>query len=493
MWYRRLRIWIRTRSLVIDRGGRVVGSDYREFKQYFPKPSWVEHDATEIWESVLATIAGALAAARVAPEDIAGIGVTNQRETSLVWDRHTGKPIANAIVWQCRRTADLCEGLRERGLERAIRARTGLPIDAYFSGTKLKWLLDHVPGARKGAARGDLLFGTIDTWLAWNLSGGASHVTDPTNASRTLLYNLKKLAWDPEMLALLRVPAACLPTVATASSGRLAETRGRQVLPDGIPVSGIAGDQQAALFGQLGYRRGAVKNTYGTGCFLLLNTGSKPIFSRNGLLSTVACGPRGEPVYALEGSVFIAGAAVQWLRDGLGFFSASPESESLAAQVEDAGGVYVVPAFTGLGAPYWDMYARGAVLGITRGTTRAHVARATLEAIAYQTRDVLAAMEKDAGLRIREVAVDGGASKNELLLQFQADILPARIRRPANPETTSMGAAYLAGLGVGFWKDVRELEALRAGESVFAPRMPARTREKLYAGWKAAVARVLTR
>lgn len=481
-----------TRSLVIDRRTRVVGSAYREFRQYFPRPSWVEHDASEIWDTVLSTIAGALRAAHVKPDAIAGIGITNQRETSLLWDRQNGRPVHPAIVWQCRRTADLCEDLRRRGLERAIRARTGLPIDAYFSGTKVKWLLDHVAGARKAATRGDVLFGTIDSWLVWNLSGGATHATDPTNASRTQLFNLRRLGWDGEMLRLLGVPAACLPRV-VPSSGRLAATRGLGVLPDGVPIAGVAGDQQAALFGQCGYDRGAVKNTYGTGCFLLLNTGKRPILSRNGLLTTVACGRRGEPVYALEGSVFIAGAAVQWLRDGLRFFARSHESEALAAAAPDADGVYVVPAFVGLGAPYWDMYARGAVLGITRGTTRAHVTRATLESIAYQTRDVLEAMQRDAGVKIRAVAVDGGAAKNDLLLQFQADILSARVVRPRMTETTALGAAGLAGLGVGFWPDARALERLLGRPEVFRPHMTARVRAEKYAGWKAAVARVLTR
>ncbi|MBI5367257.1 MAG: glycerol kinase GlpK, partial [Planctomycetes bacterium] len=356
-----------TRSLVIDRAGRIVGSDYREFKQHFPKPSWVEHDAAEIWETVKATMAGTLGKAGVAGDAIAAIGITNQRETSLLWERASGRPIHHAIVWQCRRTADTCEGLRRRRLERDVRARTGLPLDAYFSGTKVKWLLDHVKGARKAAAKGALAFGTIDTWLAWNLSGGAAHLTDPTNASRTLLYNLRTLAWDPKMLGILDIPESVLPRVTAGSSGRFAETRGLAAVPDGVPIAGIAGDQQAALFGQCGTSPGAVKNTYGTGCFLLFNTGTKPIASKNGLVTTVACGPRGEPAYALEGSIFIAGAAVQWLRDGLQFFPESRDSEKLAAQVPDAGGVHVVPAFTGLGAPYWDVYARGAILGITRG------------------------------------------------------------------------------------------------------------------------------
>ncbi len=451
-----------------DDQARVVRQVESEFPQVYPQPGWVEHDPEEIWrvtERLISEI-GTKAAA---------IGITNQRETTVVWNRETGKPIHNAIVWQCRRTAPMCERLRPH--ERVFRRKTGLVLDAYFSGTKIAWLLDHVPGARAAAKAGRLAFGTIDSWLVWKRTGGRVHATDPTNASRTLLFDIEKKIWDEELCELLRVPRSMLPEVRPSTSDF------------GAGIRGIAGDQQAALYGQGCVSRGQMKNTYGTGCFLLANTGTRRISSRNGLVSTLACGPRGESVYALEGSVFVAGAVVQWLRDSLRIIGTSSEVEDLACSVSSSQGVYVVPAFVGLGAPYWDMSARGAILGLTRGSGRGEIARAALESIAYQTRDVVEAMREDTGVSLRELRVDGGATVNALLMQFQADLLGCRVVRPRNVETTSLGAAFLAGVGAGLWSS-SDLEKLGAVDRVFEPRMKRKTREGLYQGWKAAVARV---
>jgi glycerol kinase len=481
-------------ALVVGDDGTVLGRGYRELPQYYPRPGWVEHDPAEIWATQLAAARAALSAARLAPRDVVAIGITNQRETTLLWDRRTGDPVHRAIVWQCRRSAPLCERLRAAGLEPLIRARTGLVLDAYFSGTKIAWLLDAQPGLRRRAARGELAFGTVDTWLLWQLTGGRAHATDPSNASRTLCFDIRRLDWDAELAAHLDVPREVFPEV-RPSAGIFGETVRHDDLPAGIPVAGIAGDQQAALFGQGALAPGSAKNTYGTGCFLLLNTGPTPVASEAGLLTTVAWAlppPGGGPPavsYALEGAVFVAGAAVQWLRDGLGLIAAAAESEPLARSVPDTGGVYLVPAFVGLGAPYWDMYARGVLVGLTRGTTRAHVARATLEAIAYQTRDVLEAMTREAGRAPAELRVDGGATENDFLCQFQADILGLPILRPRVRETTGLGAAYLAGLGVGLWPGADALRGLWRLDRAFEPEMPAERRETLYAGWRRAVDR----
>jgi glycerol kinase len=473
-----------SRAIVFDRRGRAVASAYEEFPQYFPRPGWVEHDPEEIWRSVRRTVQKALAA--VPGRSIAAIGVTNQRETTVVWDRRTGRPAANAIVWQCRRTAARCRELAARpGMSRLVRTKTGLPIDAYFSATKLEWILDR-GGLRRRAAQGGLAFGTTDAWILWRLTGGAAHATDPTNASRTMLYNIRRLDWDEDLLRLFRVPRAVLPDV-KPSSGEFGRTVRLGRLPAGVPVMGVAGDQQAALFGQAGFRPGAIKNTYGTGAFILLNTGRKLVASRHGLITTVACGPGGKAAYALEGSVFIAGAAVQWLRDQLGLIRTAAESEAVAGAVPDAAGVYFVPAFVGLGAPYWDAEARGAIVGLTRGATRNHLVRAALEAMAYATRDVMETMRKDSGLRIRELRVDGGASVNDLLCRFQAGILGIPVLRPRTVQTTSLGAAYLAGLGAGLWDSTADIERLRIDEQRFAPDMTRGQADRLYAGWQAAV------
>ncbi len=480
-------------ALVVDAEGAVRGRGSRELPQYFPQPGWVEHDPEEIWQTQLGAAEAALAAARVAPREVAAVGITNQRETTLLWDRKSGAPVHRAIVWQCRRSAPLCERMRADGLEPLVRARTGLVCDAYFSGTKIAWLLDADPELRPRAARGELAFGTVDTWLLWKLTGGRVHATDPSNASRTLCFDIERLAWDPELTGYLRIPLEIFPAV-RPSSGVLGETADLGVLPAGIPVAGIAGDQQAALFGQGAVRPGDAKNTYGTGCFLLLHTGPKPVHSAGGLLTTVAWAlpeADGGPgvSYALEGAIFVAGAAIQWLRDGLGLIRTAVESESLARSVPDTGGVYFVPAFVGLGVPYWDMYARGTLVGLTRGTTRAHVARAALEAIAYQTRDVLDTMAAEAGERPAALRVDGGASENDFLCQFQADLLGLPILRPRVRETTALGAAYLAGLGVGLWPGPAALHALWQLDRAFSPAMPADRREALYAGWRRAVER----
>ncbi len=474
-----------SRAIVFDRHGGIVATAQQEFRQIFPKPGWVEHDAQEIWATQSNVAAQAILKAGLTATDIATIGITNQRETTVVWDRATGQPICNAIVWQDRRTAPACDRLKDRRLAPMIRRKTGLVLDAYFSGTKLQWILNHVPGAKARARAGELAFGTIDSWLVWNLTGGQRHVTDPSNASRTMLFNIHTGDWDDELLRLFGVPRAMLPEVRSSS-----EVHGETTLFGGtIPIAGIAGDQQAALFGQACTRPGMVKNTYGTGCFMLMHTGEKPVPSRNNLLTTVAWRIGDRTEYALEGSIFIAGAVVQWLRDGLKIISSSGEVESLAAQVADNGGVYLVPAFAGLGAPHWDQYARGAILGLTRGTTRAHLARAALEGVAYQVHDVLRAMESDAKIRLRELRVDGGACANNVLMQFQADVLGVPVVRPRVAETTALGAAYLAGLGVGFWKDQREIAAQWQADRQFVPAAKASVRKKLLAGWNKALHR----
>ena len=472
--------------IIFNKQGRIVARAYREFPQIFPKPGWVEHDPVKIWQSVKLTIADALKAGKIKGSEITAIGITNQRETTIIWDRKTGKPVYNAIVWQCRRTANICDALKKKGLEPYVQKATGLKIDAYFSGTKIKWLLDNVKNAKRDALDGKLAFGTVDTWLIWNLTAGRSHVTDYSNASRTMIFNIRKLQWDKKLLSLLSIPNALLPKV-VPSSGIAGRTKCIGVLPDGILIAGIAGDQQAALFGQGCHEPGDIKNTYGTGCFMLVNTGTKAVNSKTGLLTTIAWGIDNKVYYALEGSVFIAGAAVQWIRDGLGLIKKASETESIAKSVPDTGGVYFVPAFVGLGAPYWDMYARGTITGLTRGTTRAHIVRATLESLAYQTKDVLLCMQKDSRLKISSMKVDG----NNFLMQFQADILPAKVIRPMIIDTTALGAAYLAGLGVGFWKDRNELKRLWKIDKVFNPKMNETKRKELYQGWKKSVSRSL--
>jgi glycerol kinase len=474
-----------SRAIVFDHSGSVVSTAQREFRQIFPKPGWVEHDANEIWATQLQTAQEAIAKAGVTAAEIAAIGITNQRETTLLWDRTTGTPVHNAIVWQDRRTAAACDRLKARGLAPVIRRKTGLVVDAYFSGTKLEWLLRNVPGARAKAKAGALAFGTVDSWLVWNLTGGRVHVTDPSNASRTMLFNLRTGDWDEELLRIFGVPRSVLPAVGSSS-----EVYGETTLFGGaVPIAGIAGDQQAALFGQACTQPGMVKNTYGTGCFMLMNTGTKPIASRNNLLTTVAWRVGNRTEYALEGSIFIAGAVVQWLRDGLGIIKSSPEVESLAAQVSDTHGVYLVPAFAGLGAPHWDQYARGLVAGITRGTTAAHLARAALEGIAFQVADVLRSMEADARIKLRQLRVDGGACANNLLMQFQSDLLGVPVVRPKVTETTALGAAYLAGLAVGYWKDEKQIAAQWQADRRFLPAMKPAQRRQLVAGWNKALER----
>ncbi len=476
-----------SRAIAFGRDGRVLGSSQQEFRQIYPQPGWVEHDPLEIWHSQRGVAAQALAAAGLAARDVGAIGITNQRETTVLWERATGRPVANAIVWQDRRTASRCDALRQAGHEPLFTQRTGLLLDAYFSGTKLAWLLDNVPGARERAKRGELAFGTVDTWLIWQLSGGRSYVTDASNASRTLLFNIHTLDWDDELLALLDVPRAVLPGI-VASSGTAATT-GCDGLPTGLAVAGIAGDQQAALFGQACHSPGMAKNTYGTGCFLLMNTGSRPSASRNRLLTTVAWQRAGATAYALEGSVFIAGAAVQWLRDGLGIIERSADVEGLAASVADSAGAYFVPALSGLGAPYWDPHARGTLVGITRGTTGAHIARATLESIAFQSAELIEAMAADSGIALKELRVDGGATANNLLMQVQADFLGVPVVRPKVTETTALGAAYLAGLACGFWKDEAEIASLWSRDRVFEPKLSRDAAAARMAEWKRAVER----
>ena len=474
-----------SRAIIFDRHGSIVADAQQEFRQIFPRPGWVEHDADEIWATQAGVAVTALGKAGLAASDIAAIGITNQRETTVVWDRATGRPIHHAIVWQDRRTAAACDRLRKAGKAAMIKRKTGLVVDAYFSGTKLQWILQHVPGARARARAGELAFGTIDSWLVWNLTGGRTHVTDVSNASRTMLCNLKSCDWDDELLKLFGVPRAMLPDVRASS-----EVYGECTLWGGaIPIAGIAGDQQAALFGQVCTQPGMVKNTYGTGCFMLMHTGTKPVASKNNLLTTVAWRIGDRTDYALEGSVFIAGAVVQWLRDGLGIIETSGAVESLAAQVTDNGGVYLVPAFAGLGAPHWDQYARGLMAGITRGTTSAHLARAALEGIAYQVYDILQAMQSDSGIRLKELRVDGGACANNLLMQFQADVLGVAVVRPRVSETTALGAAYLAGLAVGYWKNTAEIAKQWQVDRRFTPAMKPARRAQLLSGWNKALAR----
>ena len=456
-----------SRAIVFDHEGNCCSVAQMEFTQYFPQPGWVEHNPMEIWSSEAAVIAEAITKLGVNGLDIAGIGITNQRETTIVWDAETGVPVYNAIVWQDRRTSTFCDSLKELGLVDKIREKTGLIIDAYFSGTKIKWILDNVPGAREKAEAGKLRFGTVDSWLVWQLTRGEVHVTDVTNASRTMLFNINTLEWDDELLSMLGIPRSMMPAV--KSSSEVYGYTKTTIFAHEVPIAGIAGDQQAALFGQMCTEPGSVKNTYGTGCFLLMNTGTKPILSKNNLLTTVAWKIGAEVSYALEGSIFVGGSVVQWLRDGLGVIRSSSEVEALAASVPDNGGVYFVPALTGMGAPYWDQYAHGVICGITRGTTAAHIARAALEGIAFQTMDIVHAMEKDAGVPLAELKVDGGASRNNLMMQFQADILGARVVRPKVTETTALGAAYLAGLAVGYWSSLEEIKAQWQVERVFRP------------------------
>jgi len=475
-----------SRAIIFDHRGQAAAMAQRELTQYFPEPGWVEHDAEEIWTSVLAVMEEALLGAGIRPAQLAAIGITNQRETAIVWERATGKPVHRAVVWQSRQTADICDELKARGWNALFRERTGLLIDAYFSATKVKWLLDRTDSERERASRGELLFGTVDTWLIWRLTGGAAHVTDYSNASRTLLYNIHELRWDDELLALLDIPAAMLPEV-RSSSEVYGQTRDIPFLDVAVPIAGAAGDQQAALFGQACFTAGMAKNTYGTGCFMLMHTGGQAVPSRHGLLTTIAWGLNGRVEYALEGSIFVAGSAVQWLRDGLQLIGTAAESEAYAEAVDSTGGVYVVPAFVGLGTPYWDSAVRGAVFGLTRGTTRAHFIRATLESLAYQTKDVLQAMEEDSGLMLSRLRVDGGAVRNGFLMQFQSDMLGVSVERPVVSETTALGAAYLAGLAVGYWRDREEIAALWRTDHVFAPQLAAGERERLYAGWRKAV------
>ena len=474
-----------SRAILFDREQDIIGVSQKEFTQIYPREGWVEHDAMEIWSSQYGVMMEVIAQSGVDPADIAGIGITNQRETTILWDQATGKPIHNAIVWQCRRTADIVDGLVAAGLEEHIKKTTGLLPDAYFSATKIRWILDHVEGAQERAERGEILFGTVDTWLLWKLTGGAVHATDPTNASRTMLYDIHRLCWDATLLQALDIPRAMLPEVRSSSEiYGYTEIQGVRV-----PIAGIAGDQQAALFGQGCFAPGDAKNTYGTGCFLLMNTGEAPCESRNGLLTTIAIGLGGRVQYALEGSVFVGGAVIQWLRDELRFFTDSRDAEYYAQKVPDNGGVYLVPAFTGLGAPYWDMYARGAIVGLTRGTKREHIIRAAQESIAYQVADLVQAMEADTGVPLTRLKADGGASRDRFLLQFQADIMDREVRRPAIRETTALGAAYLAGLATGVWRDTEEIAGLWKCDSIFRPDMVPQERERLLDGWHKAVGR----
>lgn len=474
-----------SRAIIFDKNGFIISVAQKEFRQIFPQPGWVEHDPNEIWSTQLGVAAEAISKAGLTVENIAAIGITNQRETTIVWERATGKPIYNAIVWQDRRTASFCDELKARGVDKLIQEKTGLIIDAYFSGTKIKWILDNVDGAREKANKGELCFGTVDTWLLWNLTKGQVHATDASNASRTLLLNIHTLQWDGELEKIFDVPGNVLPQV-RSSSEIYGETQ-NILTAHRIPIAGIAGDQQSALFGQMCSQPGMVKNTYGTGCFMLMNTGTKAVPSKNNLLTTVAWKVNGVTQYALEGSVFIGGAVVQWLRDGLGIIKNSSDVEALANSVEHSDGVYIVPAFAGLGAPYWDQHARGTIVGLTRGTTSAHIARAALDSIAYQTMDVLKAMETDSGISIAELRVDGGATVNDLMMQFQSDILNTKVVRPKIIETTALGAAYLAGLAVGYWKDMDEIQQQWHIDKVFNPYMKEVTRNQLYKGWQRAV------
>lgn len=477
-----------SRAIIFNHDGGIEGTSQREFTQYYPHAGWVEHDPMEIWATQSSVLTEVLAKTGIRSDEIAALGITNQRETTVVWDKNTGRPVYNAIVWQCRRTTEICEQLKKEGLESYIRETTGLVLDAYFSATKIKWILDNVEGAREKAENGDLLFGTIDTWLTWKLTDGRVHVTDYSNASRTMLYDINRLEWDEKLLKAMGIPASMLPEVKSSSEvygqtniGGKGGTR--------IPVAGIAGDQQAALFGQMCHEKGMAKNTYGTGCFLLMNTGSEPVKSENGLLTTIAFGIDGKVQYALEGSVFMGGASVQWLRDELGLIRDAADTEYFASKVEDTNGVYVVPAFVGLGAPYWDPYARGAIFGLTRGANRNHIVRATLEAVAYQSRDLIDAMEQDSGIEMKQLRVDGGAVANNFLMQFQSDILGTEVVRPTVVESTAAGSAYLAGLAVGFWNSTDELKDKVSVDRVYAPAMTDEDRVKLYDGWKKAIVR----
>ncbi|KON91861.1 glycerol kinase [Rossellomorea marisflavi] len=475
-----------SRAILFNQKGEAAHTAQKEFTQHFPKPGWVEHNANEIWGSILAVIASVLSESSVKAEQIEGIGITNQRETTVVWDKETGDPVYNAIVWQSRQTAGICDELKAQGLNDKFRDKTGLLIDAYFSGTKVKWILDNVDGAREKAEAGKLLFGTIDTWLIWKMSGGKAHVTDYSNASRTLMYNIYDLEWDKELLDILGVPESMLPEV-RPSSEVYGTTIPYHFFGREIPIAGAAGDQQAALFGQACYNEGMAKNTYGTGCFMLMNTGEKAVKSENGLLTTLAWGIDGKVVYALEGSIFVAGSAIQWLRDGLRMFNNAADSQAYAERVDSTDGVYVVPAFVGLGTPYWDSDVRGSVFGLTRGTSKEHFVRATLESLAYQTKDVLTAMEADSNIPLKKLRVDGGAVKNDFLMQFQSDILDVPVERPVVNETTALGAAYLAGLAVGFWKDQNEISQQWNMEKQYDPDMEQEKQEELYNGWKKAV------
>ncbi|MEG1002158.1 glycerol kinase GlpK [Clostridium sp.] len=478
-----------SRSIIFDNEQNILGLSQKEITQIYPKEGWVEHNPMEIWASQYGVLQEVMAKTNLTQENIAAIGITNQRETTIVWDKITGEPIYNAIVWQCRRTAAICDELEKQGLKDYIKETTGLVLDAYFSGTKIKWILDNVEGARKKAERGELLFGTVDTWLVWKLTSGRVHITDYTNASRTMLYNINTLEWDKKMLEILDIPESMLPEVKNSSEvygyTNLGGKGGHRV-----PIAGIAGDQQAALFGQACFTKGSAKNTYGTGCFLLMNTGEEKVESKNGLLTTIAIGIDGKVQYALEGSVFVGGAVIQWIRDELMLVTDAQDTEYFAKKVKDNAGVYVVPAFVGLGAPYWDMYARGAIFGLTRGANRNHIIRAALESIAYQSKDVLDAMEEDAGYKIKSLKVDGGASKNEFLMQFQSNLIDTEVTRPIISETTALGAAYLAGLAVGYWKDKEEIAKSWYASETYEPKSDEAEREKLYAGWKKAVSRV---
>ncbi|PME32211.1 glycerol kinase [Vibrio sp. 10N.286.55.E10] len=475
-----------SRAVILDHDANIVSSSQREFTQIYPKAGWVEHDPMEIWATQSSTLVEALAKAGIRSDELAGIGITNQRETTIVWNKETGKPVYNAIVWQCRRTADICEDLKARGLEDYVRDNTGLVLDPYFSGTKVKWILDNVEGAREDAEAGKLLFGTVDTWLVWKMTQGRVHVTDYTNASRTMLFNINDLCWDQKLLDEMGIPAVMMPEVKRSSEvygqtnlGGKGGTR--------IPIAGIAGDQQAALYGQMCVEAGQAKNTYGTGCFLLMNTGQEKVTSKNGLLTTLACGPKGEPAYALEGAVFMGGASIQWLRDEMKLLAGAEDSEYFATKVDSSNGVYVVPAFTGLGAPYWDAYARGTIVGLTRGVNSNHIIRATLEGIAYQTRDVLDAMQADSGIKLANLRVDGGAVANNFLMQFQSDVLDTEVHRPEVTEVTALGAAYLAGLAVGFWDSIDELQDKAVLNRTFMPHHDEEKRNRRYKGWKRAI------
>ncbi|MDO3675402.1 glycerol kinase GlpK [Paenibacillus ehimensis] len=474
-----------SRAILFNHDSRIVSAVHKEFTQYYPQPGWVEQDAEEIWESVVSVISLCLSKAGIGPSQVAAIGIANQRETTIVWDKMTGKPIYNAIVWQSRQTAPICERLKSQGWQDLVHEKTGLLIDAYFSATKAAWILDEVPGARARAERGELLFGTVDTWLIWKLTGGKVHVTDYSNASRTMMFNIRELKWDTELLKRLNIPESMLPEVRPSSC--IYGVTDKEIVGGEIAIAGTAGDQQAALFGQACFEEGAAKNTYGTGCFMLMNTGSKAVYSKHGLLTTIAWGIGGRVEYALEGSIFVAGSAIQWLRDGLRMIKSAEESEAFASRVESAEGVYVVPALVGLGTPYWDSDARGAVFGVTRGTTKEHFIRATLEALAYQTKDVLAVMEEESGITLHSLRVDGGAVKNNLLMQFQSDILNVPVDRPVINETTALGAAYLAGLAVGYWADQSDIVKQWKRDKTFMPNMDDAKRRNLYDGWKKAV------